>query len=254
MKATMFGNLAWARATKGEIRGRALAEQLWLLAKAQLIARWHRFGVKRQRDVVTALETRPFPQTPLVADCLTLIETLGPDFLVGHAMRTVALGALFGVRDGLSWDHEVFVTAALLHDLGLAQRDHRLACFAHDGAEQALAFLEQRGVPPSRRMQVADAICLHLRIEVPVSCGVEAHLVHVGAGADVFGRGLRGLPAAHVRDVFAAHPRGNWAHSLCRLLDEEARRHPASRIGRWMSLGFQKRILSHPADHEAAPT
>ena len=167
----------------------------------------------------------------------------GPPALANHAYRTWAWGLFLGLRDGRSFDHESFALAALLHDLALPRRSGTSACFAADGAAQAQAELARWGAPREQQTCVGEAICLHLRTEVPVELGVEAHLVHAGAAVDLLGGGrLRAIPP-RIRDhVLTTYPRGAVTSYLVERLARESAAHPDSRIALWVSLGFLKRI------------
>lgn len=243
-----YGSLAWARATKGHLTGFERLRQLWAVAVAQLrLGRASPPGF-RADDVELALREAQLPDTPVVTACHALVDSLGPPSLVGHAVRTYVWGTVLGLRDGFSWDRELFAAAALLHDVGLARRRSTFTCFAHDGAEQALAFLESRGVEESRRARVADAVCLHVRVDVPPSLGVEAHLVHAGAGVDVVGRRLHELSPALCRAVLERHPRLDLVDVLARLFRDEHRNHPTARVGRWVQSGFLSFIRNNPLE------
>lgn len=243
-----YGSLAWARATKGHLTGIERLQQLWASIVFEVRTRWSTPRGLNESEVDVALEETALPDTPLVAACHTLVESLGPPALLGHGLRTYVWGTVLGLRDGLRWDRETFAAAALLHDVSLARRNHAFTCFAHDGAEQALTVLEGLGVDPPRRERIADAICLHVRVEVPPSLGVEAHLVHAGAGVDVVGRRLHEVSPAVRAAVLARHPRLDLVDVLASAFKDERRRHPTARISRWMQSGFLSFIRSNPLD------
>lgn len=243
-----YGSLGWARATKGHLTGFERVHQMWLVAVAQLRLRRRTAPGFRPRDLDLALSETALPNTPLVLACHALVESLGPPALVGHVVRTYVWGALLGLRDGLSWDRETFAAAALLHDVALAKRRHAFTCFAHDGAEQAMAFLETQGVEPARRERIADAVCLHVRVDVPASLGVEAHLVHAGAGVDVVGRRLDELSPDLRRAVLQRHPRLDLVEVLARSFADENHQHPTARISRWVQAGFRSFIRDNPLE------
>lgn len=244
-----FGSVQWAQARGGEVRGGEVLSVAWALVRAQVAARLRRKrmpGLSSPRDVELAMQEVELPGSTLVREALALVTTLGPAPLAQHALRTYAFGTLLGVRDGLSWDRECFAVAALLHDVALARRRHDYCCFAHDGAEQARTFLAGHAVPEATRARVAEAICLHLRAEVPVSLGVEAHLVRAGSGLDVVGARAGELGAPLLGAVLARHPRGELVAVLLKTFAEEQRQHPTSRISRWMTLGFGGLIQRNP--------
>ncbi len=247
-----FGSLAWATKTRGELRGLDLLVQQWQLVRARLANRSRRGdalglpGFGSAAEVDRALREVELPASPTVTASLALVTELGPPSLTAHVLRTYAYGTLLGLRDGLRWDRELFAVSALLHDVALARRRHDHCCFAHDGADQAREFLaSQSDWPEARRDQVAEAICLHLRVSVPPSLGVEAHLVNAGAAVDVTGTRARQLSDEVRRAVLRRYPRGDLAETLIRVLNEELRRHPTARVSRWMRLGFGEFISSN---------
>ena len=244
-----YGSLEWARATKGHLTGFERLSQFWASAVFQLRASRRRPPGFRDDDVELALRETTLPDTPLVAACHSLVESLGPPALVGHVVRTYVWGTLLGLRDGLRWDHELFAAAALLHDVALARRRHDFTCFAHDGAEQSLTFLEAHGIAGARRNLIADAISLHLRVEVPTSLGVEAHLVHAGAGVDVAGTRVSNLSPPVRRAVLERHPRLDLVDVLLKVMRDETRQHPTARVSRWMQSGFASFIRNNPLEH-----
>ncbi|MCU0700480.1 MAG: hypothetical protein MUC96_28555 [Myxococcaceae bacterium] len=240
------GSLAWARTTKGHLTGLERLRQLWASVVFQVRSSLAPVPGLEPMELGRALDETTLPDTPVVAACFTLVESLGPPALVGHAVRTYVWGTLLGLRDGLTWDRETFAAAALLHDIALARRRHEFTCFAHDGAEQALSVVS--ALPAERQHTVADAICLHLRVEVPVSLGVEAHLVHAGAGVDVVGRRANELSPALKAEVLRRHPRLDLVDVLARTFREESARHPTSRVARWMQAGFLSFIRGNPLE------
>lgn len=247
-----YGTLSWARREAGALTGMALLHQTALLVGYQVASRVRRAprlaGFGTPGGAERALAETNLPATPAVRAALALVGELGPPALVGHAIRTYMFGTLFGLRDGLRWDREVFALASLLHDLGLARRDPDRHCFAHDGAEQALNLMAEHHLDDARRTQVADAICLHLRVTVPRALGVEAHLVHAGAALDVVGSRVGELDTAILRDVLSRHPRLDLVEVLVELFAEERRRHPTARVSCWMAMGFENFIRHNPLE------
>ena len=245
-----YGTLAWARRTSGLLGRAERTRQALLLARAR-VARQMRSrpavpGFDSPEQAERALTGIRPSDTPAVRAVADLIVEHEPSALVQHSWRTYLFGRLLGLRDGISPDDEVLVLASLLHDLALGRRDHTRECFAHDGAEQALEILAAQGVDADRRAKVADAICLHLRVDVPLSFSPEAHLVHAGTALDVTGRRLDGVSGQAVRGVLERHPRLDLVDVLLDDFAEETRRHPRSRISHWMALGFGRLIEENP--------
>lgn len=250
ISAMVFGDIEWARRGGGRLSRSDRIGQIWEVVRFRLAAGLRRkpraLGARSPGEIDRMMAEVELPKSAHVERAAALIERLGPMTLTGHALRTFAWGSLIGIRDGLSWDREAFALAALLHDLALARRTGGLSCFAADGALQADALLVQWGAPQALRRVVADAICLHVRVSVPPRLGVEAHLVHGGAGVDVIGNGLSGIDPELRRRVLARHPRGELKVFLEDVFEREGKEHPESRMGLWVSFGFTSRIRVAP--------
>lgn len=245
-----FGDVEWARRGGGRLGWDERLGQIWEVVRFQLRERLRKrprtVGASSPAELDRMMKEIELPKTELVGRAAALVTELGPDALAGHALRTFAWGTLLGLRDGLTWDRERFALAALLHDLALARRRDEIACFAADGAQQAMSALEEWGAREGERRAVGDAVCLHVRVAVPPSLGVEAHLVQRGAGVDVVGLGVRDLDPALVERVLARHPRGALKSFLVDAFTRDAARHPGTRMALWVSHGFLDRIRKAP--------
>jgi hypothetical protein len=243
-----YGTLEWARSTGGGRlgsieRARQMAEAVKFQMAARLRGRPAAVGAASKEQVDRMLKEIVLPATEPVTKAAALVRELGPAELSCHAFRSWAWAALFGLRDDVRVDREMLALAALLHDLGLARRHpESTTCFAFDGATQAESLLDAWGVMPARRTEIAEAICLHLRVAVPVDLGSVAYLLHAGAAADVIGGGLHTVPAEVRAHVFSEYARGDFAGVFATLLGKESREHPDSRTALWVSLGFLDRI------------
>jgi len=96
--------------------------------------------------------------------------------------------------------------AGVLHDCGLsAEGDGDQRCEL-DGADLAVRFLTEQGVPPGRAEVVWDAIALHMDREIAQRKRPEIALVAVGAGFDL-GGDPSALPGSYADHVHRALPR-----------------------------------------------
>jgi hypothetical protein len=246
----IFGDMDWARRSGGRVSRVERLGQLWEVTRFRM-AQWIRqkpraLGARSPDEIDRMLANVELPQTERVERAAALVTRLGPAALTGHVLRTFAWGSLLGMRDGLSWDRETLALAALLHDLALARRNDGVCCFAADGAMQAMTLLEEWNASEDVRHRVGDAICLHVRIAVPPKAGVEAHLVHDGAGLDVVGRRFSELEPELRRRVLDRYPRGELKTFLADFFARDAEKHPESRMGLWVSSGFADRIRCAP--------
>jgi hypothetical protein len=247
-----FGDLQWAAARGGKTTGAERLAVVWeglRFRMTRLLRRNPRaVGAASPSEVERMMAEVELPKTELVRRASDLVEQLGPPPVTTHVLRTYAWGTVLGLRDGLTWNREAFALAALFHDLGLSRRTQTKTCFAADGAHQALALLAEWGAPEELQQRVGNAVCLHLRIAVPPALGVEAHLVHDGAGVDVVGLRLAEIDAELQRRVLARHPRHALKKYLADVFTQERANHPASRVALWVRLGFLREISKAPFD------
>jgi hypothetical protein len=169
-----------------------------------------------------------------------------PQALVGHSYRTWLFGRALAALDRSELDDELFYTAALVHDFGIAQpqrdRDFTLA-----SAERVLACAAGAGVESRRAERLADAICVHTTPGVSIE--------HDGAlgcylqwGAMVDGAGLRmwDIAPANVSEVVRRYPRVDFKRQLVDLMRAEAAAVPAGRFGLLVRCGVLLAVRMAP--------
>lgn len=228
------------------------------LTAAMLVARWMRRRRKhRPRNELQSELSNPLlwkaveqPRGRLAAHVWKVAEAHQPAWLVNHCLRTDAWGQVLGVIGGLSFDREALFAAAMLHDVGLTALaamppEH---CFAIRGARYAMQTLD--GVTDSQTVQlVAQAIARHIDLQVDERDGVEAHLLHAGAIADVLGRNMTRIPEPVRRHIVSWHPRMGMKEALCRCMLRESTAAPHSRAACYVrQIGFVDLIRQAPFD------
>src|ERR1700690_3269960 len=87
------------------------------------------------------------PDSKLAREATQFIRDTESNFLFQPSTRVYFWGALAGRRKGLTFDPELFYTAAMFHDVGLTAgfRKSRLR-FEVDGANAARDFLRSHGI------------------------------------------------------------------------------------------------------------
>ena len=224
-----LGSLGWGRATQGRL---SLADRLVFAAQAvEAIARarW-----RRKRSPALPVMLSPIPASPHALAATAFCESVSEPWLVNHCTRTFVWATLLAQRDGLTFDAELLHVSCMLHDLGLSKVRARRpeACFAVAGAEEAAAFASEKLRWDDRRCALlAEAISLHLNLIVAEGEGVEAHLLHEGAGFDVVGARLRQVPKPLRSEVLSTHPRLEQNARLSEVCAREADAHPDTRLG-----------------------
>lgn len=198
-----------------------------------------------------ALEQVDHPWDALAFAASTAAQELQPQWLTNHCWRTYAWGTLLALNADLKYDKSLFFSACMLHDLGLTA--HAAVpndqCFTLRSARAASDILRTAGASQAQVHCVAQAITLHLNLEVDIEQGVEAHLVQAGAGLDVVGQRSQEVPALLRQAVVENHPRLGFKHQFCNCMRLESRSTPQSRTGLYVRrLGFLDLIGQAPFD------
>ncbi|NIK62487.1 HD domain-containing protein [Kribbella shirazensis] len=234
-----IGSPAWVARTGGAL---SLREQLWFAAQA--IARELR-GKRQGGQVAGAvLAADRTPPSTSVADHVTdFARTVLPDPLLQHSIRSWLWGSMLAELDRIEYDDERLYVAALLHDVGLVDRsDPKAACFAVHGSNLARAIVIEAGGADAFATEVADAVAAHFNVDVPLSWGPEAHLLHAGTHLDVVGLRLPEIARNTVAEVHAQAPRTGFADHFLAAMREEARVRRSSRAGVLWRLGMKRSV------------
>ena len=192
------------------------------------------------------------PDTPLCIAASELLVGASESWLVNHCLRTFLWASALGKGEGHAFDDELLFVSAALHDLGLTPMGARLSpipadCFAVEGAFAAEAFLRQGNrADELRRGRIAEAIALHLNVRVPVSSGIEAHLLHEGAGYDVIGARFEELGESVRSGVLLRYPRMDAKQQLVMLMKQQSHLRPRSRAAFLCAHGFITLIRKSP--------
>ncbi|MEE1786040.1 HD domain-containing protein [Streptomyces sp. SP17BM10] len=150
------------------------------------------------------------PATDLAQAALRRARTLLPVAIFNHSLRTYLYGRLLGEHCGLrpdrDYDDELLFLGCVLHDSGLSDEGDGDQRFELDGADLAVRFLADQGVPPDRTDVVWDAVALHTDREIAQRKRPEIALVALGAGFDL-GGGPAALPDGYADHVHRTLPR-----------------------------------------------
>jgi hypothetical protein len=206
-----------------------------------------RLALGRLPAAAAAIDVKTFepPDSPLAREAeLACAEQ--PRAIVAHSYRTWLFGRALAALDRSELDDELFYSAALVHDFGIAQpqrdRDFTLA-----SAERMLACAAAAGVEAGRAELLADAICVHATPGVSIE--------HDGAlgcylqwGAMVDGAGLRiwDIAPVNVSEVVRRYPRVEFKRQLVELMRAEAAAVPAGRFGLLVRCGLPLAVRMAP--------
>lgn len=147
------------------------------------------------------------PDSKLARDVTQFIRDTESDLLFHHSARVYLWGAFAGKRRGLSFDPELFYTAAMFHDVGLTAhyRESHLR-FEVDGANAASGFLRSRGIMEADIEKVWLAIALHTTPGISAHLHPIAALTAEGVMMDIVGLGYGDFTDAQRSAVAANHP------------------------------------------------
>jgi hypothetical protein len=152
--------------------------------------------------------------------------------LLNHACRTYVLGAALLSDDVFRRvNHTAAAVAALAHDDGLLHPSPGDNCFTADSAVEANVMSAQRGAPRSSADVARAAVISHFQPKLPAQAGADAHLVALGASADVMGFGLKKLDPALMNEIWQEWPDENFLADVKELLKGEQSRAPRTRPG-----------------------
>ncbi|MEU8817860.1 HD domain-containing protein [Actinoplanes sp. NPDC048796] len=169
------------------------------------------------------------PPTATVAEATELIGKTTSPLIYHHSRRVFLFGLIHSARLGLDPDPELLYLSALFHDAGLLSgSDQR---FELDGADQARAFLLERGFPAPAAETVWTAIALHTTPGIPVRMGPEIAATALGVLTDVIGFGYDGLDPSQVYGILDAHPRGDFKNGFLQAYVEGLRDRPETANG-----------------------
>jgi predicted HD phosphohydrolase len=175
-----------------------------------------------------------------------LMRAVAPPFLTNHSFRSHFFAVALADRDGVSFDPELLYVAALLHDVGLVEEFDTGKCFEEDSADAAVRLAAGEGWAAERREQVAEAIRLHVAIEIDLGDGPEAYLLWHSTGLDVGGDRHGDVSSETVGAVLAAYPRLDFKEGFTALIADQAERKTGCWADRAFAAGISDRIAAAP--------
>lgn len=186
------------------------------------------------------------PDSRLAGQAEELVCTCSPPFLTNHCFRSHAWSVALGERDRVRFDAELLYVAALLHDLGLVARFDTGRCFEEDGAAAAAELAAASGWSAERREALAEAIRLHVAVEIALEDGPEAYLLWHATGLDVTGHRHNEIAPQVVDEIIVAYPRLEFKSGFTELISDQATRKPGCWAAAAAQAGIGERIAAAP--------
>jgi HD domain len=248
------GTWAWAQRTGGAMSRRDRLHELRQGVLARLAALPARLRGPAARPAVS-LDLPDPPDSALAREAEQCVRELSSPRLYGHCLRTWFFAAAFAELDKLDHEPELLYLACVLHDLGLTpvhdRRDPTAKCFAVEGARAAEELLIGKGAAQELAVSVAEAISLHLNVNVGEELGAEAHLLSKGVSLDAVGRRVDEIPARTIADAIERWPRDGFSAELAATTRRQAKLRPRSRSALLVRLGFAELVTGNPLDDTA---
>lgn len=170
------------------------------------------------------------PDSENCSAAMSLVEQSAPEFLLNHCVRSFLfareLAAAGGLRSGTDYDEELVFLACVLHDLGITDPGVGDERFEVDGADTAVRFLRQQGVPDDRLTPVWQAIALHTSVGLAHRFGPVPAVTFGGISLDINGVGRDALDAGFVERVHATWPRHDLGYAIAELIGRGTRANP----------------------------
>ncbi len=221
------------------------------MAQAMLFRLERRLRPQRTSPFSFDVASIRIPDSAVCLAASELLASVSEPWLVNHCLRTFLWAAILGKSERCVYDEELLYVSSALHDLGLTDAGAALStapadCFAVDGAFAAEMFLSRQGVIDARTAIIAEAIALHLNVRVPLADGVEAHLLHAGAGFDVIGARYGAVAEGTRNAVVQLHPRLDMKSCLVPLMKRQSNARPSSRAAFLCGHGLISMIRHSP--------
>ncbi len=188
--------------------------------------------------MLTSIDSTEFsiPDSEIAKKATQLVVEVSSKSLYHHCVRTYLFGEILGKRDGLKYDRELLYLGAVMHDLGLTEKfDSGEQRFEVDGADAAQAFVLEHGLSEEKAEIVWDAIALHTSSGIASRKQPEIALVHLGAGADLFGMGLEDIAPETIEKVIDDYARLGINASVMESLIAQIKRKPQAAAFTWMA-------------------
>ena len=188
--------------------------------------------------MATAINWSEFsiPDSKIAKKATRLVAEVSPKSLYNHCIRTFIFGEILGKRDRLKYDRELLYLGAVMHDLGLTEKfDSGEQRFEVDGADVAREFVLKHGLSAEKAEIVWDAVALHTSSGIASRKQPEIALVHLGAGADLFGMGLEDIAPETVEQVIDAYSRLGLNSLAMESIISQIKQKPQAAALTWMT-------------------
>lgn len=179
---------------------------------------------------MTNLSQWNLPDSDICSAAWQLTFDVTPDFVANHCARSYLFGrelaAANGLRSGVDYDDELVFLSCLLHDLGVTDYGAGDQRFEVDGADAAVRFLREHGLPEDSTTTVWQSIALHTSVGLADRFGPEQSVAHLGISLDINGLEKDRLSPGFAERVHGAWPRHDVGYALAETIARDTRSNP----------------------------
>jgi len=161
------------------------------------------------------------PDSPLITEVVEYAQRLSERYLFNHAMRSWLFATRIASLKGIDCDLEIVAIGTILHDIGLTAGVSGSNRFEVNGANAALSFIKERGIPDRRARLIWDLVALNSTPSIALYKEAEVAVGTMGIGLDYGGFAIESIPPADITEIVGAFPRLEMKHKFaetCRHL------------------------------------
>jgi len=193
------------------------------------------------------LQDYPIPDTPIVKEVISELNQCPSSEIIQHSWQCYFWGIAVANTKNWQFDHESYLIASLMHDVGLAdpQANFSCQCFTLESALRSEAICQKNSYELDKTQNISDAICLHMNgylDEHDSSISKESLLLQKATSFDVMGSELNLFNYRFVKQVLEKYPRNNFKNEMKSLIKKESIRHPYSRTALFKIFGLPTMI------------
>ena len=166
------------------------------------------------------------PDTLLVDEAMEYARRACEPYLFNHVVRSWLFAAKIGQIQGIDHDGEVLAIGTLLHDITLNKHFAGPRRFEVEGADQARAFVRERGFSEHRAQLIWDSVALNSTPSIGLYKEAEVALCTTGICLDVVGLNYDLIPTGDMARIVAEFPRLGMKQKMTQCFCHIAKKQP----------------------------
>jgi len=243
----MIGSRIWMKTSNGKL---STGEKIKLINRTlipSVFAYSKTFFQPYNRSNQLNLQDYLVPDTPIVQEVISELNQCSSVEIIQHSWRCYFWGIAVANTKNWQFDHESYLIASLMHNVGLAdpQANFSCQCFTLESALRSEAICQKNSYEIEKTQNISDAICLHMNgylDEHDSNISKESLLLQKATSFDVIGSELNLFNYSFVKQVLKKYPRDNFKNEMKSLIKKECLKNPYSRTALFKTLGLPTMI------------